>query len=172
MRGRRIIIAGLSAPAAAAVAFYLLWLTWVVFASAEPSAVLADRECDNRPLPIVAGLGRGLRCRLRARACCRVAIARSVPSRRLVVLAGVPCGRVCCGRHVLLHPARDGGATRACSDHGPPLGSRMHRLASLRLRRGLANKPLERSGMNASRRSDRACAGRSAPVRSAHERAG
>ena len=43
MRGHRIIIAVLSAPAAAAVAFYLLWLTWVVFASAEPSAVFADR---------------------------------------------------------------------------------------------------------------------------------
>ena len=44
MRGRRVIIAVLTAPAAAAVAFYLLWLTWVVFASAEPRAVLGDRN--------------------------------------------------------------------------------------------------------------------------------
>ena len=43
MRTRRFIVAVLSAPAAAAVTFYLLWLTWlVVFVSRKPQELFAD----------------------------------------------------------------------------------------------------------------------------------
>lgn len=58
MPTRRFLVALVSAPAAAAVTFYFLWLTWIVFfASRKPGEALADWNAAIslwRTWPIIA----------------------------------------------------------------------------------------------------------------------